>query len=251
MNRALPCVRLSHGQWIGSIPYLLGRYVACGRSTASFPTWLGNFRGESRPLQDLSEYLKEQFDIIERSLETERDASPEELRYALQKIWHERYERRRERYEMPLDEMAITHLVNHDVECYTGVVQLRTKERASPFGYSAWWLTVDRKAFDLKNRLRSLMSSPPPDSPVMSADFLVNSWFFGPIRRRVTSRKGAPSATNGARQHAQLTPDLITEAENLRLQLKDLPERVIRRQVRDHLIGAFPMAYRESGYGRS
>ena len=236
MNRALTCVRLSHGQWMGSIPYLLGRYVACGRSTASFPTWLENFRGESRPLQDLSEYLKEQFDIIERSLETERDASPEELRYALQKIWHERYERRRERYEMPLDEMAITHLVNHDVECYTGVVQLRTKERASPFGYSAWWLTVDRKAFDLKNRLRSLMSSPPPDSPVMSADFLVNYLVFGPIRRRVTKSKEAHLPLLMVLGNAsQLTPDLITEAENLRLQLKDLPERVIRRQVRDHL----------------
>jgi hypothetical protein len=29
----------------------------------------------------------------------------------------------------------------------------------------------------------------------------------------------------------QLTPSLIAEAENLRSQLKDLPERVIRRQV--------------------
>jgi hypothetical protein len=32
-----------------------------------------------------------------------------------------------------------------------------------------------------------------------------------------------------------LTPDLLLEAENLRSQLKDLPERVIRRQIRDHL----------------
>ena len=80
------------------------------------PSRLGSKTSEASPApRDLSEYLKEQFDIIERSLEAERDASPEELRYALQKIWHERYERRRERYEMPLDEMALP-AVNRDVE---------------------------------------------------------------------------------------------------------------------------------------
>ena len=64
----------------------------------------------------------------------------------------------------------------------------------------------------------------------MSADFLVNYlvfffFFFGPIRAACDEvERGAPSATNGARQRiTQLTPDLITEAENLRLQLKDLP----------------------------
>lgn len=33
----------------------------------------------------------------------------------------------------------------------------------------------------------------------------------------------------------QLTPELIAEAEVLRAQLKDLPERLIRREVRDRL----------------
>jgi len=236
MNRSLVCARMSFGQWEGSVPYLLERYIAYGRSTASFPSWLENFRGDTRPLHDIAEYLEEQFGIKERSLESERNSSSPELRHALEKIWYERYDRRREKYGAPLDDNAITRLVNHDVECYAGVVQLRTKEHASPFGYSAWWLTVDRQAFDLKNRLRGHMSEPPPDSPVMSADFLVNYLAFGPMRKRVTKSKesGLPllMVIGGA---TQLTPELIAEAERLRAQLRDLPERVVRRQVRDHL----------------
>jgi hypothetical protein len=236
MNKALTCVRLAFGQWQGSIPYLLERYIASGRSSSSFPSWLENFRGEARPLQDLADYLRDVFHVSERSLEEESASASQELRYALQQIWHERYERRREKYGTPLDEMAITRLVSHDVECYAGVVHLRSKEKSSPFGYSAWWLTVDRQAFDLKSRLRSLMSEAPPDSPVMSADFLVNYLAFGPLRRRVT--KDAEShlpLLMVLGNAAHLTPELMLEAENIRSQLKDLPERLVRREVRDRL----------------
>lgn len=236
MNRALMCARMTYAQWEGSVPYILERYISSGRSTASFPTWLDNFRGESRPLQDIAEYLTEQFSVRERSLESERDASSPELRYALQQIWHERYERRKEKYGTPLDDMAVTKLVNHDIECYAGIVQLRKEEHASPFGYSAWWLTVDRQTFDLKNRLRPLMGKQPPDSPVMSADFLLNYLAFGPVRRRVTKAKESDLPLLMVLGSATpLTRDLISEAESIRTNIKDLPERVIRRQVRDHL----------------
>ena len=203
---------------------------------SSFPTWLETFRGEFRPIQDLADYLEEAFGIKQRSLEEEHDASSPELRNALQKIWYDRYKHRREVYGTPLDEMAVTRLVNHDVECYAGVVQLRMKEHASPFGYSAWWLTVDRQTFDLKSRLRLLMNEAPPDSPVMSADFLVNYLAFGPMRRLVSKAKESHLPLlmmfGGA---TKLTPEIIAEAENLRAQLAGTPERVIRRQVRDHL----------------
>jgi hypothetical protein len=236
MNRSLVCVRSEPGSWEGSIPYLLSRYIEYGRSTASFSSWLENFRGDLRPLQDIAEYLEDQFGVKVSSLESEKNASSAELRFALEKIWYERYERRREKYGIPLDEMAVTKLVNHDVECYAGIVQLRTKERASTFGYSAWWLTVDRQAFGLNTKLKDYMSNRPPDSPVMSADFLVNYLAFGPVRRQVTKAKESSlpllMVIGGA---TQLTQELIAEAENLRTKLKDLPERVVRRQVRDHL----------------
>jgi hypothetical protein len=236
MNRAVTCVRMNYGQWEGSIPYLLERYIESGRSSASFPSWLENFRGDARPLQDLAEYLRDELGIVERSLEDERDKAPAELCNALQQIWYERYERRREKYGTQLDQMAIDRLVSHDVECYAGVVQLRSKERASPYGYSAWWLTVDRHAFDLKARLQPLMTTPPPDSPVMSADFLVDYLAFGPVRQRVTKAQESQLPLLMVLGSAvRITPDLMVEAERVRSQLKDLPERVIRRQVRDHL----------------
>ncbi|MFJ2480658.1 hypothetical protein ACIOWE_10310 [Pseudomonas sp. NPDC087598] len=236
MNRSLTCARMPSAQWQGAIPYLLERFVSSGRSIGSFTDWLSNFRGDSRPTQDLSEYLHETFGIETLGLEEESRQASTELRSALQKIWLERYERRQEKYGVSLDDMAISRLVSHDIECYTGVVQKRIQERASPFGYSAWWLTVDRQTFDLKNRLRSMMNEPPPDSPVMSADFLVNYLAIGPLRRKVNKTDESHLPLLMILGNAsQLTPELIAEAGTIREQFKDLPERLIRRHVRDGL----------------
>ncbi len=236
MNRALACVRMDHGRWLGSVPYLLERYVASGRSPASFANWLENFRGDVRAEQDIADYLNDQFGIGSRGLEQERDAAAPELRHALQALWYEVHRRRRERQGAPLDDMVITRLVEHDVECYCGVIQLRSRERASPFGYSAWWLTVDRRAFDLKPQLRDAMTAEPPDSPVLSADFMVNYLAFGPVRRNVGKAKEAHLPLMMELETARyLTPELLAEADTLREELKDLPGRVVRRRVRDHL----------------
>ncbi|MBL8167678.1 MAG: hypothetical protein JNJ50_05975, partial [Acidobacteria bacterium] len=239
MNRALTCARLNHGNWQGPVPYLLERYLASGMSPTSFPNWLQNFRGDVRPEQDIEDYLKDEFGIEPRSLEAERDAAASELRHALQVLWYGTHKRRRERHGIPLDEMVITRLVEHDVECYCGITQLRKQEHSSPFGYSAWWLTVDRQAFDLKPRLREIMKSEPPDSPVLSADFMVNYLAFGPVRKKIGKAKEAHLPLMMELGNAQyLTPDLLAEAERLREEMKDMPERVIRRKIRDYLDAA-------------
>lgn len=236
MNRALTCARLTVGEWQGSVPFLLERYVGSGRSAASFGGWLENFRGDARPTDDISDYLKEEFRITVRSLETESAAASEELRHALEHLWYERYERRQEKYGTQLDQNAVTRLVRHDIECYCGVIQLREKDRASPFGYSAWWLTVDQQTYDLKSKLQSRMQAQPPDSPVMSADFLVNYLAFGPNRRRISKTKESHlPLLMMLRNGLTVTPSLMAEAEALRGNMKDMPERVIRRNVRDHL----------------
>ena len=236
MNRALTCSRMRHGEWIGWLPYLFEQYASSGRSSNSFGNWLEVFRGDFRPEEDISEYLDEQLGIQTRSLEAERDAASPELRDALQVIWYEAHRRRRERHGGSIDDIVLTRLVEHDVECYCGVIQLRSQERASPFGYSAWWLTLDRQAFNLKPKLRNAMVAEPPDSPVLSADFLTNYLAFGPVRRKVEKAKKAylPLMMQ-LRTTRYLTPELMTEAENLRDELKDLPDRVVRRRVRDHL----------------
>lgn len=236
MNRALTCVRMVHGRWQGRIPYLLERYVASGRSPAAFPSWLETFRGDTRPIEDISEYLEDSFGIKTRGLEAERDAAPADLRHALELLWHEAHQRRRQRFGDQTDDMIVNRLVGHDVECYCGVTTLRTREKTSPFGFSAWWLTIDHQAFGLAPRLRQAMSGPPPESPVLSADFLVNYLAFGPVRRRLSKSKEAhlPLIMDlGPARY--LTPDILAEAEAVRDGLKDVPERVVRRRVRDHL----------------
>lgn len=236
MNRALVCSRTESSAWNGTVPFLLERYIGSGRSVISFPGWLDTFRGEARPLEDLSDYLRDEMNIHQRTLEPESSQAAQELKDALQSIWLERYKRRQEKYGNVLDEMAISRLISHDIECYAGVVHLRTQEKSSPFGYSAWWLTVDRQTYDLKNKLRQFMRSAPPDSPVMSADFLVNYLAFGPLRRKVnkTTESQLPLLMIWG-SLGQLSPELMAEAESLRSQLSDLPERIIRRRVRDHL----------------
>lgn len=236
MNRALTCLRLGNGRWVGAVPYLLERFLASGRAPATFSHWLETFRGDVRPEQDISDYLEEEFGIEARGLEVERDKAPAELRHALQELWYHAHRQRRTAHGVVMDEATITRLVEHDVECYSGVVQVRRQERASAFGYSAWWLTVDRRAFELKDRLRERMSSEPPDSPVLSADFMVNYLAFGPVRRRVPKEREAQLPLLMELGTARyLTPELMAQAEQIREDLKNLPDRVVRRRVRDHL----------------
>ncbi|SFC39847.1 hypothetical protein [Massilia yuzhufengensis] len=236
MNRALYCTRLKHDQWQGSIPYLLDQYISNGRSAASFENWLFNFRGEARPLDDLADYLNDEFGITERDLDVECAAAEPALRHALEQILIERYDRRQEQYGYRLDDIAITRLVKHDIECYAGIVQLRQKESKSAFGYSAWWLTVDRQAYGLKNFLSQRQDVTPHDSPVMAADFLINYLAFGPNRRNVPKAKGSHlPLLMTFRSGSLLTRDLMDEAERIRSSFAGLPERVIQRNVRDHL----------------
>ncbi|MGQ0552839.1 MAG: hypothetical protein ACT4PU_06425 [Planctomycetota bacterium] len=236
MNRALTCARMQHGQWIGHVPYLLERYIASGRARSTFANWLETFRGDARPEDDIAEYLQEHFGIVRRSLKEASDAAPPELRHALQIIWYEAHRSRRERQAMQIDDMIITRLVEHDVECYCGVIQTRRNQQSSPFGYSAWWLTVDQQAFNLKEKLRKEMRGSPPDSPVLSADFMVNILSFGPVRSKVGKSKEAHLPLMMELGTARyLTPELMEEADNLRGELKNLPERVVRRQIRDSL----------------
>jgi len=239
MNRSLHCARISARNWEGAIPFLLRRFLESGRSIGTFAGWLENFRGDTRPIDDLAIYLQEELNIQRRGLEREADVAPEDLRFALQAIWYDAHRRRREQVTREVDEIVLTHLVQHDVECYAGVIQMRSQERDSPFGYTAWWLTLDRIAFNLEPQLREHLGAKPPDSPVMSADFLVNYLAFGPVRRRIAkpteSRLPTILDTGTARY---LTPELIAEAERIRAQLEGMPERVVRRHVRDMLDAA-------------
>jgi hypothetical protein len=239
MNRALTCARMDAREWEGDTPLLLARYIEAGKAVETFAGWLELFRGDVNPVQDLADYLREKYGVEVRDLRKERDAAPEDLRNALQLIWHETHEERRKDRFNGGDPMTIGRLVEHDVEQYAGVVQLRNQEKSSPFGFSAWWLTLDRKAVGVHRRLGAAMKSRPPASPVLSADFLVNYLAFGPVRRKVSKTTEAmlPLIMDLGPDGIAAT-ELLKRAAQIRDGLKDLPDHVVRRRVRDELVKA-------------
>jgi hypothetical protein len=75
-----------------------------------------------------------------------------------------------------------------------------------------------------------------PDSPILSIDFLAQYLTFGPVRMRLskTSLRALPVALE-SRLIPFLTRELVEEASRIRAEMKDLPEAIIRRRVRDQL----------------
>jgi len=239
MNRCLTYLRTPSGKWEGFLPYLLTEYLETGKSLGSFPTWLENFRGDVRPEDDLAEFLRIKWNIKLQSLETESNTAPNELQYALKEILRGTHNRRQKAKNSQADEISILRLVSHDVESYAGVLQKRTKEETSAFGYSAWWLTLDRTVFGIENTLRTQYGYKIPSTPVLSADFLINYLAFGPNRKRVSKNKESNlPVIIDAGLIRYLTPELIDEAEKLREEMKFLPDHVVRRRIRDNLDAA-------------
>jgi hypothetical protein len=71
---------------------------------------------------------------------------------------------------------------------------------------------------------------------MMSPDFLSNYLLFGPLRRLVPRTLETALPVVADVQLSQYVPgELVSIANEVRLRGKDLPEAVIRRQVRDAL----------------
>ena len=188
--------------------------------------------GRERPEDDLAEFLSDEFSIERRSLSADAGKLPEELRRAVQMAWTETHEQRRAQsgYEKATTDL----LARHDAENYLGVIARRNSGSDSPFGYSSWWLTLDRAAYRLGQRLQEHLVGRAPNSPVMSPDFLTNYLAFGPLRRSVTKEQALTLPVALGREMVQfLSPEIVRKAEQVREKYAHLPKRRIRRQVRD------------------
>ncbi len=225
---------MHHSQWTGSIPFLADAYLRSERDPSRFGSWKETFVGIERPEDDIADFLEEFFAVKRRSFEEEVMEANDEIRTAVQEAWYSVHAKWRE-----LDEISIDRLVRHDVENYLGVMELRRKESVSALGYSAWWLTLDRFAGHVNNKIRGILGSRTPAAPVMSADFLVNYLTIGPIRSRVPKDVEAtlPIALDMG-SFAELPSDLLDEAERIRREAGDLSEHIVRRRVRDCLDSA-------------
>jgi hypothetical protein len=236
LNRALLCHQMVRGRWQGNFPFLYEAFLQSGRDPSDFKSAIETFRGEMRPLDDLFEFLSDRFGIERRDLEDKYSEAPQEMRHAVQEIWYKIHQKRREETGRVADPIVIKRLSMHDAENYLGVVQQRKQEKPSALGYSAWWLTLDRTALSVAKQLRRQFSLEPPDSPILSIDFLALYLTLGPMRSRVSkdSLRNLPVVLE-PRLVRFLTPELLDEAAKVRSGLSTMPERLVRRQVRDFL----------------
>jgi hypothetical protein len=223
--------------WRGRVPFLFASFALTGRPKGEFAGWLENFRGSARPEDDIAEYLGESFAIKVESLGAEVDEAPQSLRAEIKEIWFEAHSERRRGQDM--DPTLVHTLAEHDVENYLGVLQRRRHERKSAFGYSSWWLTLDRTAYGVGRELKKRLDGAVPSSPVMSADFLSGYLAFGPNRRRLTGslEKRLPLSAEVVPLDL-LPPELLEYAEQVRSELDGLPERIVNRRIRDSLDAA-------------
>jgi len=220
--------------WSGRVPFLYSAFVLSGRPESEFLDWQRNICGREQPLQDVSDYLADEFSIETKSLLEYSDAASTELRGAVQELWNETHERRRQRGEYGAEQGTRSRLVAHDVENSVGVIEYRRTIGPSPMGYLAWWLTFDRTAMKMKDHLRERLGPQAPASPVLSPDFLTQLLRLGPLRTAIEQdlRVQLPLLTDMSVNH-YAPQALLDLARETREKSSSQNERVVRREVRD------------------
>ncbi|MCQ8128453.1 hypothetical protein [Methylomonas rivi] len=242
INRSQTCYGLvNSGQesWDGSYPYLFSFFISTGSAQSFFSKWLENFRGNIRPEDDVSEYLKHFFSIEMTDISIDAQKADLEIRNLVKETWVNIHTNRRNRSNNGFDPLLSLRLAEHDTENYLGVIVRRQHESEKAFGYTSWWLTLDHKAFEIKPMIEQSSKIKIPLAPVMSADFLANYLAFGPLRGKVAKNMhGALPVAIDPGLVEYLSPELLEIAKSVRLSAKDKPEHVIRRDVRDALDNA-------------
>lgn len=236
LNRCITYTRSANGSWRGQVPFIYAIYAVAGRSPDAFRSWTEQFCGAERPRDDVADYLRDEWDIQQESLEEASEAVPAPLRDAVSRIWHAAHAERRGGEESSLDSITIERLARHDSENFLGVVQKRTSSSASELGYSHWWLTIDRGVWNIQAQLQRELGAGAPKSPVMSPDFLAGYLSVGPIRGRIPKavEQSLPvSMFDLLPSHVPV--ELVQLAQEVRAECVGVQERLIRRRLRDAL----------------
>lgn len=219
-------------RWIGDVPFLYAAHAISGQDPSYFGSWIDEFRGRVQPDEDVAIFLSEEFHIERTALADAIDSLPDELRIAVQ----EKFYAMRGRHTA-LDPVNVDRLVNHDIECFLGVMAKRKKEQQSPLGFNAWWLTLDRAAVKVQRQIQAELVPPPPPSPVMSPDFLVRYLEIGPLRQRASRSDDEyklPIIADIAMMEG-VSFEVLEVATRVRLENEGRPRRAIQRKIRDTL----------------
>jgi hypothetical protein len=224
------CWRAAAGTWRAELPFLYGIYIASGRSPRGFDVWLEQFAGRETPEADIAEFLEQEYGIAVDNLEEDSAAVDERLRQRVTEIW--RVARERQRGEGDTD--LAYRLAVHDAESYLGILNRRAKKkRDSAVGYTSWWITVDRTAYEVRDIVRNEFREMALSFPVMSPDFLTNYLAFGPVRRSVGKPVEQRLPVLLEISFPEVPPEFLEVADRIRAAAEGLPERVIQRRVRE------------------
>jgi len=231
MNNATACSR--HTKWQGRIPYLYYQYLETGQPSSDFGKWIALFRGPERPDDDLAQYLADEFGIVRQDLGEMELQIDDELRWAADRLWSEAHKTRRSGAQLS-DESTTHLLIKHDIETYLGVMALRRTETVTELGYRHWLLTLDRIAWEIRDKLKEEFKDKVPPSPLMSMSYLLDSMTFGSDRRSVgkAGQLALPLILD-VEMSESMPHDFIEIAESVREEHEGMPEYVIRRKVRD------------------
>jgi hypothetical protein len=222
-------------RWTGRVPYLYMAYGLSGRALHSFGLWIERFRGESRPEEDIAEFLEDRFGIDIQDLEEEERKFDSDIKHSADQAWYEVHEKRRG--ILSDFDLTVNRLARHDVENMIGVLAKRAGEsKPAAFGFTNWWLTLDRSAPEIFERLRRQFPETIKASPLLSADFLLNYLALGPVRGRISRHTQAALPVILERVFfPMLPPELLEVADRVRTTNANLPEHVVLRRVRDNL----------------
>lgn len=220
--------------WKGHVPFLYASYVVSGGNPMSFKGWLSTFCGQVRPLDDVAEFLQDEFNIAVIDLESEVKQADEELVRAATDVWINIHDARR---KGEAEDYVKVRLARHDAELYVGVMQRRKADVGkNPLGFSHWIITLDSSAREAHQSISDeLVGVQALYSPFISTDFLIKYIAYGPGRNLVApdERKYLP-ALLGAHLETY-TKEIIEVAENVRRLGADLTDRQLRRRIRDEV----------------
>lgn len=230
MDRCARCASWS-GTWQGRTPFLYEQYLGVGRDGHHFRGWIDQFRGTTRPLEDLAQYLSESIGIERVELVNPSKQVNAKLRYHAEAYWTDAHEKRR---ADQFDESILRQLIRNDLETYLGVIGLRQAEDVTELGYRHWLLTLDSIAWQIRDRLREEFRLETTPSPLISLSFLQNSLTFGPVRSIAGDSRIPLIPRLLDIEMFESTPhDLLSIANSVRKEHQGLSEFVIRRKVRD------------------
>lgn len=234
INRCRAYTRTSGGRWQGGVPFLYAMFAIGGHGEEGFQPWINTFCGDQRPRDDIADYLLDEWGVEVSDLHGLVQATPEKLRWEVERIWREAHEQRRAFGFFEFDSFVIDRLVSHDVEGFLGVIGKRQGSPSSDLGYMHWWLTFDKTVRDFEQKLWEALGGDAPKAPVMSPDFLADYLAVGPLRARVTKQVEAnlPLAMFDILAE-QIPVELLEVAGGVRKDCGELNERLLRRRLRD------------------